>query len=303
MAEEPDAAAAAAAAAAAKPWYDGADPTFIGELERRGIKDKSPLEAARNFYDAHVAAEKLIGAPANELVRWPKDANDTTNWQQLRSRLGVPSDAKEYDFSSVKFQDGSELDPSFAEFLRSTAHGLNIPKDAATQLAAKFAGFLESQETADTAATTAARAAEQQALRTSWGQNYEANRVAATTTLERMLEASGMKKEDAASAINALENQVGGAKVMEMFRAFSTMTREDNYVQSGQGGGNVVSFQEAQATKAALLRDQGFVERWNKGDVTALQQLDALERVIVANTPESDEAIFRRQLAEQGGRR
>jgi hypothetical protein len=49
---------------------------------------------------AHREAEKLIGAPASEMIRIPKDPNDAEGWRQVRSRLGVPADEKGYDFAA-----------------------------------------------------------------------------------------------------------------------------------------------------------------------------------------------------------
>lgn len=290
--------------APATPWHAGADPAVLGVLQARGIADKTPLEAVANLVEAHVNAEKLIGAPANELIRWPKDNNDTANLQALRARLGVPTDAKDYDFSGVKFKDGTELDPTFSDFMRGAAHSLAIPKDAATQLAAKFTEYLEGQEAADTTERSARAATEAQALKTSWGANYDANRIAALNVAASMLQKSGMKQEDAAAAINALEGQVGGAKVMEMFRAFSRMAAEDSFVDTGPAGHReVMSYESALATKQGLMRDEGFVQRWNRGDLEAMKQLDALDRIIVASKPEDDEVAFRRQVAEQYARR
>ena len=44
-------------------------------------------------------AEKLIGAPASQLLRLPADpSKDMDGMKAVWQRLGAPSDAKEYDF-------------------------------------------------------------------------------------------------------------------------------------------------------------------------------------------------------------
>lgn len=283
------------------PWYKGADDTVVGYLQQRGLADKPAPEVLKNLMEAHTSAEKLIGAPANEVVRWPKDSNDP-NWANIRTRLGVPTDAKEYDFSSLKTPTGTDLDPAYVERIRATAASLQLPKDQALALAKTIYEHEYNTTTSAAADKLAKIATESEALKTTWGANYETNKLAAENIARSMLVKSGMKMEDAAAAVNALEQQVGGAKTMEMFRAFSRMASEDSFVDpSGGGGGspNVMSYQEAQATKAALMRDSDFVAKWNAGDVKAGQQLQALDTIIVNSQPLNEEAEFRRQVAAQ----
>src|SRR5881394_756652 len=72
-----------------KPWFDGFD------------------------------AEKLVGVPADQVLRVPKDAADEKGWNAVWSRLGKPTDAKGYDFSDIKFADGTAPDATFVETMRA----------------------------------------------------------------------------------------------------------------------------------------------------------------------------------------
>src|SRR5690348_6948209 len=84
------AAAAAAAAGAGNPWYHGvADvtPEFIGTWQNAGLDKKTPVEAAVVMTKRFMDTQAKLGVPANELVRWPKDASDEQGWQALRTRL------------------------------------------------------------------------------------------------------------------------------------------------------------------------------------------------------------------------
>jgi hypothetical protein len=290
---------------AGEPWYKGADDTVVGVLQQRGLADKPAPEVLANLVKAHAEAERLIGAPANEIVRWPKDSNDP-NWANIRARLGVPTDAKEYDFSTIKTPAGADLDPEYVERIRTTAAALQLPKDQALALAKTIYEHEYNAQAKTTADRNAKIAAEDVALKTTWGPNYEANKLAATNIAKSMLVKSGMTMEDAANAVNALEQQVGGAKTMEMFRAFSRMANEDTFVDPVNPGGGpkgVMSYQEAVATKAALMRDEAFGAKWNSGDMAARNQLAALDTIIVNSAPLDDEAEFRRQLMGQAAYR
>jgi len=74
-------AAAAAAAAGAKPWYEGAAAEDVGYFQNRGWDKVDAKTAAFNAAKAHREAEKLIGAPADKMIRLPNDPNDAEAWR------------------------------------------------------------------------------------------------------------------------------------------------------------------------------------------------------------------------------
>ena len=91
------------------PWYQGnaaVTPEFIGHWQTRGWHDLPPDQLAINVTKAYREAEKFIGAPADELIRVPKDANDAAGWGKVWQRLGAPKDKDGYDFSTAKSQFG-----------------------------------------------------------------------------------------------------------------------------------------------------------------------------------------------------
>src|SRR5258708_32263958 len=101
---EEDAAAAAAVIAAnqQKPWYDGVDSDTVGYIQNRGLDKVDAKNAFLAAVKAHKEAEKLIGVPADQVLRLPKDANDTSGWNTVKDRLGRPKDASGEDFTAVK---------------------------------------------------------------------------------------------------------------------------------------------------------------------------------------------------------
>src|SRR5712664_2581436 len=100
--------AAAAAAAASKPWYQGVagvDQEMVGHWQNAGWANKTPQELVVELTKSWKAAEKHVGVPADQIVRLPKDPKDELGWKQVWQRLGAPKEAKEYDFTPVKFAD------------------------------------------------------------------------------------------------------------------------------------------------------------------------------------------------------
>src|SRR5512138_734393 len=81
-------AGAAAAAGAAKPWYDGLDGETIGHWDNKGWKKDDPKALATELTKAWKGLEKHFGAPADQILRLPKDAADDAGWSAVRQGLG-----------------------------------------------------------------------------------------------------------------------------------------------------------------------------------------------------------------------
>lgn len=269
------AAAAAAAAAGAKPWYEGADPALIGHLQTKGWHEKTPAEAALLAITAHREAEKFIGHPADQVLKLPKDASDAEGWKAVWAKLGVPADAKDYDFAAVKFADGTEPTDAFKDFVRSTAHTLNIPKDQAGQLAASLVKYLEDGSTADAAERTAKLGEEQKALDADWGANKDANLFIAKQAAAKL----GISAE----AIQALEGQVGYAAVMQAMLKVGKSIGEDRFVNGGVNKDGILSREQAFSRKAELMQDSAWVKRYLDGGAAETREMTALNTLIVGD--------------------
>ena len=76
-------------------------------------------------------AQKFVGVPQEQLLRLPKDASDEAGIKAMWKRLGAPDAPEGYDFSGVKFADGTDLDQAFVDRARAAAAKLNMPKDTA----------------------------------------------------------------------------------------------------------------------------------------------------------------------------
>lgn len=267
-----DAAAAAAAAAAAgnKPWFDGGDADIVGHIQNRGLATGDAKSAAFNLAKAHREAEKLLGAPANELFRTPKDANDVEGWTRFDDRFGVPKEAKEYDFSMVKRADGTTLDPSLIEALAPALRAAHVSKAAAPDVVKALLSTLDKNGSEAAANKAAALASEREALRISWGSNVEGNLLMAKNAAA----AVGATPE----AVAALEQVMGYGPAMQMFRNIATKIGEDAFISSQAPGSNgaAMTVEQAGATLAEKMNDQAWVAKLNAGDTTALREFNNL---------------------------
>lgn len=255
-------------------WHAGkADGEVLGFWQNKGWNVADPAEIAIQATKAYHEAQKFIGVPPDSLLRMPKDASDAEGWKAVWSRLGAPADATGYDFSTVKKADGTAADTAFLDAMRATAAELNLPKDAASTVAARVLKHMETSATSAAADHAAKLALEHQALAQNWGANKEANLFVAKQAALKL----GITPEVA----NALESQIGYAKVMEMFRNIGTKIGEDKFVASpapGQSG--VMSVDQAKAQKSALMSDVAWRNRYLAADTTAVNEMTALNTLI-----------------------
>lgn len=257
-----------------QPWHQGVDAGLAGYLQNRGWDKLSPKDAALAAAKAHHEAEKLIGAPPDQVVRIPKDANDKDGWGKVYARLGVPADAKEYDFSGVKFTSGEALDGEFTTALQSFSGEQHFTKDQASAVARFLTKQIEQADASEAAEYTAKLMAEKASLKTNWGANHNANTVVAQNAAEKL----GVKAEE----IAALEKTIGYARVMEMFRNVGSRIGEDKFIRDGgaSGGSQVMTKEGAQSRLDMLQTDVEWLERFNKGGARERQEFDNLTRLV-----------------------
>src|SRR6267378_4161532 len=153
------------------PWYQsvtGVDQEIVGHWTNAGWINKKPEEIALEATRSWKAAEKHLGAPASELVRLPKDPKDEAGWKGVWQRLGAPKDPKEYDFSPIKFSDGTAPDDAFVERMRAKAFALNLPKQAALEMAQDFTKYLDEADGSEKIERDAKLLEQTKALKTNW---------------------------------------------------------------------------------------------------------------------------------------
>lgn len=261
---------------AGDPWYKGAPDEIVGHLRNRGWDQKPVNEVALAAIQSHREAEKLIGAPADQMVRLPKDKADADGWKAVWQRLGAPADPKDYDFSALKRADGSALDAGLVDALRLVAGANSLPKEAAAAVAAGIVKHLD--QTAATAKNEAEikLAAERQDLDKLWDVNKDANKFIAQNAAKKL----GIDPE----AVAKLEGQVGYAKVMEMFRRIGVSTGEARFLDSGGSKPGVMTREEAVSRKAELRNDKAWVTKYLAGDTVAKREMLALEVLITGDT-------------------
>jgi hypothetical protein len=250
---------------------------MLGHWQNAGWSTKSAAEVAREATKSWKAAEKFVGMPPEQLIRVPKDVKDEVGWKAVWERLGKPKDAKEYDFSALKFSDGAALDEGFVNLMRDASYRFNLPKDTASAITAEFVKYLDGAETGEKAEREAKLIEQKAALKKNWGPNEAANLFVA----QRTAAALGIAPETVA----ALEGVIGYDRIMEMFRTIGTKIGEDKFVQGthqSQQAGGVMTAESAKARKADLMGDKVWVKSFLEGDPAKAREMTALNTILVA---------------------
>lgn len=253
-------------------WWSGYDDETKGYVQNKGLSTKPVNEAFLQASKFHREAEKLIGAPANEIVRLPKDPA-SPDWTAVWKRLGAAAAAEDYKFEGVKREGDKALDPSLVDTLRKASFEAHLSPDNANAFAKQVVTHLDKIESGRIAEQQATLETEQKALKDNWGAKFVANSVIAASAATAL----GVSKDE----LEALGNTRGYAKVMEMFRNIGTKIGEDRFVLSQSGSGNVMTKEQANAEKSALKADTAWVKRFLQGGVEEKRKMEALDKIIV----------------------
>ena len=280
--------AAAAGAGAAKAWHDGVAPDVLGFWQNKGLFNPAsppePRTVAEGLTKFYREVERHVGAPPEELIRVPKSnaapADISAYWQ----RIGVPAEAKDYDLSTVKFTDGKELDPAFAEVVRNALHAGRVPKDRAAEVAMPLVKHAEANDAAELAERTRITKEQQDLLDKNWGVNKAYNLAVAERALVELGKVSGLTEEQARQGWDALSKVggIGASYAMEMLRNFAARTGEAAFVpaQPGQAGNNQgMSQAQALAQIESLKKDRGFYKQLMEKNVEATNRWSDLHKI------------------------
>lgn len=253
------------------PWFDGIDAETIGHWDNKGFKKDDPKALATELTKAWKGLEKHFGAPADQILKLPKDATDEAGWSAVRQRLGMPKEAKEYDFSTVKFADGTDLEQSFTDRMRNALHKAGTPKEAAPDVVREVVKFMDEADAADVANRSARLQTDRAALQKEWGNDFEFNRLTAMQGAKRAVGTD----EAAQKLVDAMQEAVGYKATMEFWRKIGAGTSEDTFVDTGRGG-NPTTRNGAVARKAELEGDPDWVKRYIAGGAKERQEMESL---------------------------
>lgn len=240
------------------PWFDGMelDDAAKARMVTSGWDKLEPGPAALAIFKSFREVENKLGLPNDRVLRIP-DANDTVGWKDIHAKLGVPADKAQYDFSAIKFADGSALDEEAVGFYRDLAHSMNLPPATAQAFVARMIKAGDDAVAAEehAAAELRGRAASENEtkLKLNWGANFDAFKVDAERTLDLL-------------GLGELKGTLNPDQLERVRIAGQKITGEPRLL--GGGGPTPppqMSRDEAYARHGQLVADTEWVARWRAG--------------------------------------
>jgi hypothetical protein len=261
-------------------WHTGVAPEMLGFWQNKGLPLDDPKAFGAKLTELYQNAEKFIGVPPDQVIKLPKPDAKPEEISAFRQRLGVPAEAKDYDFSTIKDAGGQPLAAPLADALRAASHEAGVPKDAAAKVAAAVVKHLDSVRSTETTLAAGKLAEERVKLEQNWGgkdsPTYQFNHLQAVEGARRL----GITPE----AVKALENQIGYSSVMDAMRKVGAARSEDAFVTSpGSGSGTPTTREGAMARKVELMADKAWGARLTAGDTEARREYDNLNKIILGD--------------------
>jgi hypothetical protein len=248
---------------------------LIGHAQTHGWSQLDPAAAAKAVLKAHLEAKKMIGVPADQLIRLPKDMNDPAALHPIYERLGHPKEAKDYDFTTVKHKDGRDLNEALTAAMRNTAFEHRLPKDAAANMAKAVVEHMDATAAAEAGEKAAKLQAGRDRLKTDWAAAPEVFMLMAQSAANRL----GVTPEE----VSALESVVGYDRIMNMFKTIGEKLGEHSYLMPKPGGGNMPMTKEmATAKKAELMGDAEWTKRYLAGGAAEKREMDSIHTIMFA---------------------
>jgi hypothetical protein len=241
-------------------WLGEVDELTLGYAQNKGWQNPNELLAS------YQNLEKLFGADrAGNTVTLPKEGATPEELSAFYNKLGRPSDPKGY---GITLPEG--VDPTFSNDAMSKFHELGLSKQQGAELSnwwLQYAGGIDSSNKEAQAATFAA---DEAALKQSWGQAYDQNLNVARNV------AKALELDE--KTVDSLQSVLGHKGVMELLTRIGSKSGEDSFVLGdgkAQFGGALTPAQ-AKAEIAALQQDRDFVAKYLNKDTAALKKMSEL---------------------------
>ncbi len=285
--------AGAGQAGAAAPWHQGVaglDADIIGHAQNKGWLPADVKDLPGAFAKAvksHSEAEKLRGVPIDQLIRIPTAASSKEDWDTAFQRLGVPREAKDYDFAGIKYKNGADPEAGFVDKLRGAFAAARVTKEGAAAITkAVISHFDEAESTKS--ALLAGQIAEQKAwLDQNWpAATRDANLFIANQALAKIGAAAGLTAEQTKTAWDALSKLggVGAGHAMEMLRTIGMRMGEGKLISLGAAGdGGPMTLEAAKDEIAMLKNDKAFRDKLLAGGKEETLRWRALHKIVAGN--------------------
>lgn len=260
-------------------WLNGVQvtPDHTNLLKHKGwYGQENPLP---RVIDALAAAEKHIGAPADQVLRMPKEG-DTEAANAFWNKLGRPEKADGYKpHADVKTMEAIKADPVMAGF-DEIAHAANLTQAQRDAMLSAYVKLGTEASTVSEEQFKAAGVKAGQELRAEWAQGYEQKMRAVNAAIDKL----GFTDDE----LKAVALIGGHKKLLERLAEAGKGLVEANYRGGEHAGGDGfagLTPAEAKARLRTLGADKGWMAKLAAKDVATLNQKRQLDRLAAGLDP------------------
>jgi hypothetical protein len=200
------------------PWYGSFKQDAPADFQQ-WVTNKNYADPQAALY-AHWNAEKLVGAPADQIIRLPKP-DDAAAWEGVWNRLGRPAKPEEYELPLPAGDQGE-----FAKTAAGWFHKAGVPKSAAQAVAKAWNDHMEGYVRQQAEQARAKADGELNALKTEWGNDFDKNAEIGRRGLAEYGKKAGLDDND----LKNIEDALGTGKMLKMFHTLGLTLGEHGFV-------------------------------------------------------------------------
>jgi hypothetical protein len=208
--------------------------------------------------------------PADRILKMPGPDAKPEEIAAYRERLGMPKDAKDYQFAKFEaFGDNKDAEAKFDSFLRTTFHKLGVAAPQAAEFTKEWSAYVKASTEAVAQARQQADLADMTQFKSGLGDKFEKF----TNVARQAADAFGLGPE----GVDKLASALGFSGTMKFLNAIGSKMGEAEF-HGGGGGGNMGS-QQAIAEINALKMDASFANRLVNKEAEATAKWDRLHQI------------------------
>lgn len=242
----------------------GLDQDTLGYVTTKGFK------APGDVVGAYRNLEKLHGVPADRILKMPGPDAKPEEIAAYRERLGMPKDAKDYQFAKFEaFGDNKDAEAKFDSFLRTTFHKLGVAAPQAAEFTKEWSAYVKASTEAVAQARQQSDLADMTQFKSGLGDKFEKF----TNVARQAADAFGLGPE----GVDKLASALGFSGTMKFLNAIGSKMGEAEF-HGGGGGGNMGS-QQAIAEINALKMDASFANRLVNKEAEATAKWNRLHQI------------------------
>jgi hypothetical protein len=222
------------------------------------------------------SAEKLIGVPADQIIRMPKADAKLEELAPVFARLGRPAKWEDYQ---LKVPEGA--DDSFAKAAGPILHQIGLLPVQARALNEWWNGYMQNQLETMAGEKTQREQDEVNALHREWpGETYKQREELGRRAFREFGNMLGETEEERTTTMQKMEDTLGTARFLKFFARVGEKLGEPAF-EIGTGPSREFGMTPggAKAKQDQLMRDSEWVARWTKNGKGGAEDLE-LDRLI-----------------------